>query len=498
MTRPPRYACLWVPHFAATALGRGDPALRGRPVAVLDGTPATRAVLEASPEAWAQDVRPGMSASEALTRAPGLVCRDRDPEAERAAAGALLDAALATSPRLMPAGPDCVFLDLMGLEALFGPEPRLGERLATAAADLDLPARVGIAGSRTVAALAAQTAPGVTVVLPGGEPAFLAPLSVACLDPDPDLAESLERWGIRTLGELAALPAAGLLARLGERGARLQARARGEDDRPFAAWVPSEPCVEAVTLDWEVISLEGLVFVLRGLLDRLSARLRVRECGAAALVLTAGLAGGASHRRRLALIAPLRESRTLLGLLRADLEGLRLEAPIVALALEAEPAPLRPLQGALFGPPRPSPHELAQTLGRLAALVGPGNVGAPALGDTHRPDAIELTPFTGAVARQAAVAALALADAATLACRRFSPPLPAVVALREESPCRVEAPGVRGVVVACAGPWRTAGEWWAETAWARDEWDVALSDGAVYRLVLDRVTGVWTVDAVYD
>jgi len=505
-----------VPRFAVAALVRRDPALHGRPLAVLTGTPATRAVVEASAEAGVRGVRPGMGASEALARAPGLVCHDRDPEAERSAAGALLDAALGTSPRLMAAAPDCVFLDLAGLDGLFGPagsdvpeaagrrrrdqmiDARIGERLATATAEVGLPASVGIAGSRTVATLAARTAAGVTVVPPGGAAAFLAPLPVGCLDPEPDLAESLERWGIRALGELAALPAAGLLARLGPRGTRLQSRARGQDDAPFVAWVPPEPCVEAVTLDWEVTALEGLAFVLRGLLERLAARLAARGCGATALTLVAGLADGAAHRRRLPLIAPLREPRTLLALLRTDLEGLRLEAPIVALALEAEPASLHPLQADLFVPPRPSPRELGETLGRLAALVGPDRVGAPALGDSHRPDAIGVTAFTGSVAHRAAVAALALLEPARLTCRRFTPPLPAAVEVRNESPARVEAAGVRGPVVACAGPWRTAGEWWAETAWAWEEWDVALADGAVYRLALDQATGAWTVTAVYD
>jgi hypothetical protein len=73
-----------------------------------------------------------------------------------------------------------------------------------------------------------------------------------------------------------------------------------------------------------------------------------------------------------------------------------------------------------------------------------------------------------------------------------------VVTARDGQPRHIEAPGVAGAVVACAGPWRTAGEWWTDTAWSREEWDVALADGAVYRLVLDRATSAWTVDAVYD
>jgi protein ImuB len=490
-----RYACLWVPHFAAAALARRDPALRGRPLVVLVDTTATRTVLEVSPEAHAAGARPGMSAGEAATRVSGLVGCDRDPAAERSASVALLDVARATSPRVEVAGPDRVHVDLGGLARLWGDERAIGERLALGAESLELPARVAVAGTRTAAMLLARATPGVTVVRPGTEAAALSALPIAVLEPAPELGAPLAQWGIRTLGELAALPA---YARLGGPGAELRGRARGEDDGPFVPHVAVEPCVEALALDWEVAHLEALGFVLQRVLERLAARLALREAGATALTLTAGLADGGTHRRRLPIVAPLREPGALLRLLRADLERLTLPAPIVSLALEAETAPLHPAQPDLWTPKRPSPHELARTLGELTALVGADRVGAPALEDSHRPGAIRVTPFTGTVARRAAVAALAGAEAAGLTCRRFTPPLPAVVRLAHVTPRHVETPGVRGPVVACAGPWRTAGEWWAETAWSREEWDVALADGAVYRLVLDRASGSWCVDAVYD
>jgi len=65
-------------------------------------------------------------------------------------------------------------------------------------------------------------------------------------------------------------------------------------------------------------------------------------------------------------------------------------------------------------------------------------------------------------------------------------------------PGRVDAEGFRGAVVAAAGPWQTSGEWWSETAWAREEWDIALPDGVACRLTRDCATDAWTVDAVYD
>jgi protein ImuB len=518
-----RYACGWVPGFAAQALVRQDPTLRDRPVAALTGT-ELRTVVAVTPAAAAGGVRPGMSATEAATRVPALVARPADAEAERVAAAALLDAAWAVSPRVERVDAGCLCLDVSGLGALLGDDRRVGERLAAAGAAVGLPVRVGVASTRTTAGLAARAAAGVTVVPAGAEPAFLAPLPLALLEPAPDLALALERWGVRTLGALGALPAAALLARLGPPGTALRTRARGEDAAPFVPCAWPEPCVEALALDWEVAALPALAFVLDRLLARLAVRLALRDAGATALTLTLGLADGGRHVHRLALAAPVQDGRTLRRLLVAAIDAVRLPAAVVAVAVEAQLAPIDPLQTDLFAPPRPSPRELGETLGRLAALVGPARVGAPVAPDTHRPDARTLAPFTGGLDREARApwpaaagpAPLprpagargtglagddgpAVGPAASLVRRRLVPPRPARIDWGGDGrPARVDADGCRGAVVAAAGPWRTAGEWWTETAWAREEWDVALPDGAVYRLARDLATDTWTVDAVYD
>jgi protein ImuB len=488
---PPRYACLWVPGFAAAALVRRDAALRGRPVAALRGA-TLRTVIAVTPEAATRGARPGMSASEAATRVPDIRGCLEDADAERAAAGALLDAAWATSPRVELVEPGCLALDLVGLAALFGDELGIGRRLHAAGAAITLPAHVGIGGTRTVARLAARAGPGILVVPPGGEEMFLAPRPLEMLEPPPDLALPLARWGIDTLGALAALPTAALLARLGPAAVRLQALARGADPGPFVPHPPPESCREAVALDWEVPSLPALAFVLERLLARLAARLLLREAGAIALRLTLRLADGGVHDHHLGIAAPL---------LRTDLEPLRLPAPVVAVALEAEPVPLAPLQPDLFAPPRPSPRELGEVLGQLVALVGADRVGAPVAPDTHRPDAGAVGPFPGGGrARAGPVTSQALPwlTGAMLVRRRLVPPRPARVECRAGRPLRVEAEGLRGAVVARAGPWQTAGEWWTDAAWAREEWDVALPDGTACRLVRDLATDAWAIDAVYD
>ncbi len=494
-----RYACAWVPGFAAAALVRQDPVLCGRPVAALRGS-TLQTVVAVTPEAWAGGARPGMSATEAATRVPDLVGRLEDAEAERAAAGALLDAVWATSPRVEVIEPGCLALDLVGLAALFGDERRIGERLRAAGEAVALPVHVGIGATRTLARLAARA--GVFVVPPGAERAFLAPRALAFLEPPPDMALALERWGVDTLGALAALPTAALLARLGPAAVRLQALARGADARPFVPHPPPAPCLEAITLDWEVPALPALAFVLERLLARIAARLALREAGAAALRLTLRLADGGVHVHHLGIAAPLRDARTLGHLLRTALETLRLSAPVVAATVEAEPAPLAALQADLFAPPRPSPRELGEILGRLSALVGADQVGTPVAPDTHRPGAVAMAPFPGGDAGidvpSTGSRPPAWLTGAALVQRRLVPPRPAQVECPMGRPVRVEAEGLRGPVVARAGPWRTAGVWWAETAWAREEWDIALPDGTACRLARDSVTGAWTIDAIYD
>ena len=79
--------------------------------------------------------------------------------------------------------------------------------------------------------------------------------------------------------------------------------------------------------------------------------------------------------------------------------------------------------------------------------------------------------------------------------RYFRPPLPAIVSLDGNRPLRITAPGIHGKVLNAAGPWRTSGDWWTTTIWNRDEWDIALSNGALYRIYRD---SQWFIEGSYD
>jgi protein ImuB len=153
----------------------------------------------------------------------------------------------------------------------------------------------------------------------------------------------------------------------------------------------------------------------------------------------------------------------------------------------------RVIQTGLFVPQAPEPEKLELMLTKIRAMVGAANVGSPQLLDTHRPDAwrMEQTVSAQSAGVRAAV------RRTRLAFRYFTPVLKARVEIDSGMPRRVFAQPVHGNVLHAAGPWRTSGDWWRE-AWDRDEWDIALNDGGLYRIYLDRPVERWFVEGAYD
>jgi protein ImuB len=384
-----------------------------------------------------------------------------------------------------------VLLDLHGLGRSWPTPEALGQALFEAARARAVEAHVALAGTRIAALLLARGREGLTIVPAGEEATALAPLPLALLDLAPETHELLARWGLRQLGELAALPAAGLAERLGPDGPRLRRLARGEDDSPLVPTPLPEPFACTLELDWPVDGLEPLSFLLARVLEPLCASLVRKGRRAAALSLDLGLVNGGRHCRRLTPAAPSAEARTWRTLLLLDLEAHPPDDAIRALTVTAEPTPARSVQFSLLDPAQPSPERLAETMARLHEWTASGRGGTPLLLDTHRPGAFALGSFAPGPPSH-----LASAPPPRVALRVFRPPLPAQVSLRDGAPAFVAAPGVRGAVVDRAGPWRASGDWW-DTAYSREEWDVALAAG-VYRIFRDRLQGEWFVEGELD
>jgi protein ImuB len=391
-----RLACLTVPLFPLAARLRCEPELRGEAVAVVEGSGPTARLVAASRRARRAGVVPGSTFAQAQALLPGLLGRPRDPEAERAAQETLLELAESFSPRVEDVAPGTVFLDLEGCTGRSPGEQaerELGRALLLAADRAGLPGRLGVAGSKLAAQVATAHSPTPHVVPAGEEAAFLAPLPLARLAPELELADTLQRWGIGSAGELARLPAAEVASRLGDAGRLLHAQARGLDPRPLVARQPPPELREGVSLEWPLVALEPFLFLARGALERLCDRLAAQGLACARLVTSLRLEPDGWREHTVTLPAPTRDVKVLLTLLRLALEAEPPGAPVSGFAFLAHPDRPRAAQRTLFGPQEIPPDRLATTLARLFALLGPGRIGAPAATDGHRPERFALTAY---------------------------------------------------------------------------------------------------------
>jgi protein ImuB len=576
------FACIYVPNFSVAAVLRAEPELRTRAVAVLEGKPPLETILAVNEKASRLGIAPGMTKPQAEL-CHELVLRQNSPLQNSAAHAALLDCAQSFSPCVEDAACDTALLDLTGMESLLGPLPQIARALRDRAAALGLAAYIALASNPDTAVIAARGLCGVglcgagtpfdklracpepaeeagfaraavTIIPSGKEAERLGPLPLKVLFAnriegeekkgeerkeadrllETRLLETLDRWGIRTLHALAALPEVSLSERLGQQGLRLQQLARGAASRTL---VPVEaPLIfeEAVELEYPIVLLEPLAFLLNRLLDQLCARLASRALAVQELHLTLSLENrpqsnqqskisNQQFHRTLRLPLPMLDTKIFLKLLQLDLNAHPPGAPIAKIHLAAEPARPRPGQAGLFLPPSPEPEKLELTLARIAALVGGNNLGALELLDTHHPEGFRLRRFMASSdhpqprTKKSEEEKQEIPKAETkekehpavTALRRFRPALRAIVTLDQGQPAQVVCTTtklIQGSVLWKAGPWRSSGDWWEREAWSRDEWDIALQNNALqnansialYRLVHDLLEGAWFVEGTYD
>lgn len=511
---PPRIACLLLPLFPLAARLRSEPELAREALVIVEGNGNAARVIAAIRLARTAGVRPGLTLVQARALCPKLVARPRDDDCQRAAQEALLEVAEGFSPRVEDVGEGVAYLDVDGVERHYpGPTPELdlGRLLMRATDAAGLPARVGIASSKLAARVAAGLPEPPVVVPAGEEAAFLAPLPLLRLGPELAIAETLERWGVRSIGDFARLPPSRVASRLGRTGRELHATARGIDPRPLMPREPPPVFHEGMSLEWPLVSLEPFLFVGRAALDRLCQRLESSGFACIRLGLELRLEPDGHQSRSIDLPAPTRDAKTLLTLVRLELEARPPGAPVAGFALLAYPDRPREAQLSLYGPAALSPDKLATTLARLFALLGPERVGSPRPVDGHRPERFALVEF--APPPPPAIRREPRAGRGLLAVRVLRPPVEIEVmtgeAAAEADPMPVEIrtlvngaaakrPRIEGAIKVASGPWGLEEEWWADEPAGRDYWDVELAGRGLYRIYRERATGAWYADGIYD
>jgi protein ImuB len=504
-----RIACIFLPLFPLAARLRSEPELIREAVVVTEGNGNAARVVAGTRLAREAGVKPGHTLPQARALCPKLVARPRDEECERTAQEALLEVAESFSPRVEDAGEGVAYVDVEGLERHFkgeSPELDLGRSLIAAADKAGLPARVGIASSKLAARIAAGLPDSPVIVPEGEEAAFLAPLPLARLAPEVGIAATLESWGVRSVGDFARLPKERVASRLGRTGRELHATARGIDPRPLIPREPPQVFSEGMNLEWPLVSLEPFLFVGRAALERLCDRLESSGLACQRLGLELRLEPDGHQSRVLDLPAPTRDVKTLLTLLRLNLEETQPGAPVAGFTILVWPDRPRQAQLSMYGPAALSPDKLATTLARLFALLGPDRVGSPRAVDGHRPERFSLVEYTPPPPPE--VRREPRTGRGLLAVRVLRPPLGLEVIAEDESqPVEVRTvvsdesekrPKIEGRVKVASGPWGLEEGWWTEEPTGRDYWDVELAGGGIYRIYRDRGTGEWFADGIYD
>jgi protein ImuB len=346
----------------------------------------------------------------------------------------------------------------------------------------------------------------------------------------------LHKWGIHTLGQLAALDKEQLGARLGPEAIRMWERANGRSTRLLKLISPPESFEENFEFEREIETAEPLLFILRRFLEQLAVRLAAIYLVAKELTLRItfanshqvhhrtdssdwrnepAAAGKQIYERVFKIPQPTNDVDLLFRMLQTHLENFRSEHPIVAVALSAEPIKPAGEQFGLFETTLRNPYQLSETLARLTALLGSDRIGTPILDETHRPDAFRMQAFAWTVVTALSAVARAKEDVpsgkkresgpyphalrrahATAALRRFRPAVSASVLQHADTSAHVRSAETSGKIIAQRGPYLLSGNWWDEKSWSRAEWDLQLKNGELVR-AYER-DGIWKLDGIYD
>jgi protein ImuB len=490
--------CVTIPDYAL-AVALLDAGVDDAPTLLADKRERGRAIA-LDGNAYECGARVGQTIAQASAAAHGARVLVHDAPRARALWDDMLDALDAVSPLVDGGEPGVAFLEMAGVP---GTPTDYLSRAHRALAGFGLLARAAFAPNKFVARAAALIADG-TICAPGSERALVAPLPLGLLGVDPRTLERLRLLGVRTLGELAALPYGPFVRRFGGAGATWHERASGIDRTPFLPRAHAV-AIEATLFGEGTAEVEAqVVFALRVLIDRVCADMECLGKRAGALAIELELENGELRVREIGLAQPTAQARAMLDVLRANLEGVTFESPVVGLRVRAlrleEAGEALPLFRSVDDL---DPQTIAVTLARLEAALGEPaqqarNVRAYALEEQFA-----YSPF-GMPAISASFETLAAPDTLADTVRpqlqllevreiavRMAAGAPAFVG----SPLRHGSGQALRAVLECAGPWRIEENWFA-TPLVRDEYDVLLDGGALYRIY--RQGERWYLRGSYD
>jgi protein ImuB len=534
-----RIVCIDIPSLPLQILRRDHPAWAPFPLAVIAEDRPQASVLSVSRRARDLGVRPGMRYAAALAISRELRAAPVAPERIADVRSELVGALHRLSPRVEPDAvmSSVIWVDPKGMLALFSSYQRWAEEAQSALDALDLLGTV-VVGFRRMPALAVargvpkKSAPkkeggaaekdrnGIVVLASIDEERKRAAAThLDRFEVPPALAEALRLLGIRTLGELLALPIGEVSVRLGPEAARFHRSfsARGRSGDPQDGEPPLSPTAHAdpIEIEAEIDPPDDdrarLLFCTKGALHALMAALIERRMALGALSLTLSL----EHAVNLVPRPPVtfvlepavasRDVTQLTELMRLKLEALELPARVTRLKLEAQPTELSGTQLLLTeSARRRDPSALARGLTRLRAVFGDDAVTRASLESSWAPEATfrwaPIRPHDPAFDRSMepidshGIPNVELAPASTEP-RLMRRVLPTPWALPSDGR---GLPKIGGTLIRLIGPYRVQSGWWSEGLLLRDYFYAEREDGAILWLFRDQSTSHWFLQGMID
>ncbi len=384
--------------FFAAVEQRDHPELRGKPVIVGGGGPDQRGVVStASYEARKFGVHSAMPLRTAGRLCPQGIFLPVDGRKYQSESRKVMAILRRFTPQVQPVSIDEAFLDVTASRALFGDGEAIARTIKAAVHDeVTLTVSVGVAATKLVAKVASdlRKPDGLVVVPPGEEAAFLAPLAISRLwGVGEKTAAALAEFGVRTIGDLAALPPDALERRLGKHGASLVARAHGVDPDPVAGGEPAKSIGHEHTFDRDTADREAIERTLLGMADGVAGRLRASGIRAVTITLKLRDSAFRTITRQTSLETPADLTEPIyeaaVSLLRRELHGQRIRLVGVTASNFRDREQL-----ALFDAAEdPRRHAAAEALDRIRSKYGSRAVTRARLVRTHVPEPFERDPM---------------------------------------------------------------------------------------------------------
>ena len=476
--------CVHIPAFILEVARREHPVIGcGEPALLADKRDRGH-VIELNEQASLQGARPGQTIVQACAAAQDAHVLVHDAVRTHDAWQEMLDALDAISPLIDDAAEGTAFLEMRGID---GEPAQWIERTRAVLARFDLPVRVAFGPNKFVARAAARAGDG-TMCEPEGIRALLAPMPLETLDLDCNTIDRLRLLGVTTLGELACLPHGPFVRRFGAQAARWHERARGIDCEPLRPRAHELQIDAAVYGEGSAAQEEQVYFALRVLADRVCSDLERTGRAAAMVCMTLQCENGDRRDVDVGFAQATADPKAMLDVMRAKLEGMTFEAPIDGLRLQALQLEEGGAPAALFAQSEPDPQTLGVALTRLRAALGVEAQCARVCPGHRLETRFRYQHFAP---KPKPVGQKILQRSTPVPQLRLLPVREVRVTIARSAPCTVDARRVKE----CAGPWRVD-DGWFDAPVARDEYDVLLDDGTLYRIF--REGERWYLRGIYD